>query len=61
MSKGELSPFLDKLRERRLGLIPLTLVLSLRSRCFKLVFLALSIILLSGWISTLLSKTVSKV
>ena len=48
MSKGELSPFLDKLRERRLGLMPLTLVLSLRSRCFKLVFLALSIILLSG-------------
>ena len=35
-SKGVLMLFLDRFRDRRVGLIPLTLVLSLRSRCLRL-------------------------
>lgn len=34
-SKGAVILFLDKLREIKLGLIPLTLVLSLKSKCLR--------------------------
>ena len=53
-------PFLDKFRVVKVGLIPLTLALSLRSSHFNEVFLHSYMIEFYGWISILLSKTVSR-
>ena len=53
--------FLERFKEIMLGQIPLTSLLSLRSICFRLVFLLLSNIKLSAWISMLLSYKVCKV
>lgn len=53
--------FLDKLSDIKLGLIPLTLVLSLKSKCLRFELLQAYIIPLSGWISILLRLSVSRV
>ena len=53
-------PFLDKFRVVKVGLIPLTLALSLRSSHFNEVFLHSYMIEFYGWISILLNKTVSR-
>lgn len=51
--KGTTIEFLVRFRESKVEQIPLTLVLSLRSKCLTLVFLQLYIIRLSGWMSIL--------
>lgn len=51
----------DRLSESKLGAMPFTLVLSLRSICLRLVFLQLSKIMQSDWMSILLSYSVWRV
>lgn len=57
-TKGTTMLLRARLSEFRLEEIPLTLVLSLRSICLRLVFLQLSKIMQSGWMSILLSSKV---
>lgn len=48
----------ERFSESKLEAMPFTLVLSLRSICLRLVFLQLSKIMQSGWMSILLSYSV---
>lgn len=56
--KGMAMLLRERFSESKLEAMPLTLVLSLRSICLRLVFLQLSKIMQSGWMTILLSYSV---